>query len=554
MIEPVDYAVISQSLSAVAREMGAKLVRSAYSSIVRDAKDASTGILDVSGSAVAQSDELIPVLVSSLSQTFAYCSDASPPDTLTPDDFYISNHPYQGGQHLQDIFVFLPVFHGDRLVAFAASVAHHLDIGGGAPGLNVNATDYFQEGIVIPPSRYSFSRDWNGGAFERLLAANVRVPEQTIGDINAQMAATRVGASRIRELCGKYGPDLVTAVMSEMIAYSERRIRAAIAAVPDGTYRGEDAVDDDGVSDMQLPVRATVTVKGDQLTVDYSGTAPQVSTNMNSPLASTISSTLSCLKSILTEAEVPFNEGARRAITISAPEGSLLNPRPPAPVRARMEAIYRAYDAVLKALTDAVPERTIAPGYDSTVATCLSHLGGKGYSVYLEVHNGGYGASAFADGCDAVAGPLSNCTNVPVEALDMNFDFFRISEYRLRPNSGGAGTYRGGLGLIRSYLILADDVVFSIYADRFRVPAAGSNGGEAGQCGKCEVLRGDEIISVPSKASVRLRRGDLLILSTGGGGGHGDPAARREALIRLDREDGLMTAGKDALAEAQRPA
>ncbi|WP_366658217.1 hydantoinase B/oxoprolinase family protein [Fodinicurvata sp. EGI_FJ10296] len=541
-IEPVDYAVISQSMMAVAREMGAKLVRSAYSSIVRDAKDASTGIMDASGAAVAQSDELIPILVNSLSQTFRGCAALYPPETLTPDDFYISNHPYEGGQHLQDIFVFLPIFFDDKLVGFSASVAHHLDIGGGAPGLNNSATDFYQEGLVIPPSRYSLSRDWNGGMFERLVAANVRVPQQTIGDINAQIAATRVGDRRVRELCRKYGAPLVTGVMDEMIGYSERRVRAAISAVPDGVYHGRDAVDDDGVNDEPLYVEAKVTVSGQNLEVDYEGTSPQVGTNMNAPMASTISSTLSCLKSILTEYDVPFNEGARRAISIKAPLGSLLNPRPPAPVRARMEAAYRAYDAVLQALSQAVPEMTIAPGYDSTVATCLSHLGENGYQVYLEVHNGGYGASGRADGCDAVAGPLSNCTNVPVEALDMNFDFFRVVEYRLRPDSAGSGRYRGGLGFVRTYKILRDNVQFSIYADRFRIPAQGAFGGEPGQCGKCEVLRGDEVISVSSKGSIMLRAGDRLVLSTGGGGGYGHASERDPAHIRADAETGLVTA------------
>lgn len=530
-VEPVDYAVISQALLASAREMGVKLVRSAYSSIVRDAKDASTGLMDATGQAVALSDELIPILVNSLSETFKVCAEIYPPETLGPDDFYICNHPYKGGQHLQDILIFLPVFHEGKLVGFSASVAHHLDIGGGSAGINNSAREYLQEGLVIPPMRCSMSRDWNGGLLEQMITANIRVPEQTIGDINAQIAATRVGERRLLELCDKYGPALVTEVMAEMIAYSERRVRAAVAAIPDGVYKGHDFVDDDGLDDQPLRIEATVTIKGDDLSVDYAGTAPQVATNLNAPIASTISSTMSCLKTILTGDDVPFNEGARNAVSISAPYGSLLNPKPPAPVRARMEAIYRAFDAVLGALSQAVPDRTIAPGYDSTVGTSFAWHGPDGWQIFSEVHNGGFGASARGDGADAVAGPLSNCTNVPVEAVDMNFDFIRIAGYSLRVGSGGAGRFRGGMGCERIYEMLEDDVVFAIYSDRFRIPAQGVFGGSPGACAECFVRRGGDKIPLRSKDSVTLQKGDLLVLRTGGGGGygrHGDVDFARE--------------------------
>ena len=542
MISPLDQAVIGQALLATARQMGAKLYRSAYSTIVREAKDASTGVLDAEGQAVAQSDELIPVLVGSLSLTFAGCAARHPIAELKEGDFYISNHPYHGGQHLQDIFIFMPIFWEGRLIGFSASVAHHLDIGGGAPGLNIGATDVYQEGLIIPPSKYNLHRDWNGGPFEQLVAANIRVPDQTIGDLNAQFAACRVGIARVHELCQRYGAPTVTAAMAGMIDYCERRVRAAISALPDGEYVGEDAVDDDGIGETPLTVRATVRVKGDSLEVDYTGTAGQVATALNAPFASTISSTLGCLKGVLTGPDVPFNEGARRAVKITAPLGSLLNPRFPAPVRARMEAIYRAYDAVVRALGQAVPDRVIAPGFDSTVATCLSFLDDGRYRVYLEIHNGGYGASSRGDGCDAVAGPLSNCTNVPVESLDMDFDFFRIEHYALRPGTGGAGAHRGGNGSERSYRILRDGVRFSIYADRFRIAAGGLAGGNPGTTGSCTVFRGNEVIGLKSKDNFALRRGDLLVLQTGGGGGWGDATRRDPAGAARDLRHDLGVA------------
>ncbi|TDR90223.1 hydantoinase B/oxoprolinase family protein [Enterovirga rhinocerotis] len=542
-MNPVDQAIISQALLSAAREMGIKLYRSAYSSVVRDGKDASTGILDCTGQAVAQSDELIPILVGSLSITFRACAERYPVETLREGDFYICNHPYHGAHHLQDILIFVPIFFEGELLGFSASVAHHLDIGGGAPGMNTSATDYYQEGLIIPPSKYNLKADWqDDGPFQRFLAANFRVPEMTIGDIDSQFAACAVGADRVRELAAKFGPATVKAAMSEMIAYVERRVRAAVRAIPDGTYFGEDCLDDDGLSDEPLAIKVKLTVAGDQLSVDFEGTCPQVKSNLNAPFASTVSATLACVKSVLTGDDVPFNEGATRAVSITAPRGSLLNPNPPAPVRARMEAAFRSYDVVLKAFGAAIPDRAVAPGYDCTTGFCLSHLKDGRFRVFLELRDGGYGGSAKGDGCDAVAGPLSNCTNTPVEQIDADYDFFRIESYELRPDSGGRGRHRGGMGSTRTYRILEDGVRLSIYADRFKFPAAGLAGGEPGAPGGCFVHRGDEVITVRTKDDLPLRRGDLIVLASGGGGGFGEASARDEAAIKLDQKQGYVTA------------
>lgn len=542
-MNPVDQAIISQALLSAAREMGIKLYRSAYSSVVRDGKDASTGILDATGQAVAQSDELIPMLVGSLSLTFQACAARYPIETLREGDFYICNHPYHGAHHLQDILIFVPIFVESDLIGFSAAVAHHLDVGGGAPGMNTSATDYYQEGLIIPPSKYNLQADWRDeGPLQRFLAANFRVPDMTIGDIDSQFAACAVGADRVRELVAKFGAPTVKQAMSEMIAYVERRVRSAVRAIPDGTYYGEDFVDDDGLTDEPLRIKAAVTVAGDQLTVDFEGTCPQVKSNLNSPFASTLSATLACIKSVLTGDDVPFNEGATRAVTVKAPRGSLLNPNPPAPVRARMEAAFRSYDAVLKAIGSAMPERAVAPGYDCTTGFCLSHLKDGRFRVFLELRDGGYGGSAKGDGCDAVAGPLSNCTNTPVEQIDADYDFFRIESYALRPDSGGRGQFRGGMGSTRSYRILEDGVRLSIYADRFRFPAAGFAGGEPGATGGCFVHRGDKVITVKTKDDMALQRGDLVMLSSGGGGGYGDPGQRAADAAKSDREQGYVSA------------
>jgi N-methylhydantoinase B len=540
-LDPVDYAVISQALIAIAREMGTKLVRSSYSNIVREAQDASAALFDATGKVVAQA-ELIPMHLGSMSEIFRACLAAHPPETLQPGDFYINSDPYGGGQHLQDVFIFQPIFHAGRIVAFAGTVAHHLDLGGGNPGLSPDAVDVHAEGIIFPPSVYSYARDWNGGPLERLVAANVRVPAQTIGDFYAQFAANAIGIARVAQLCDKYGVDTVTAAMTELMAYSERRFRAALAEIPDGTYYGEDAVDDDGLSDTPLVVKAAVTKSGDTISVDFAGTCAQVRRNLNCPFASTVSAALSAIKSALTSPDIPFNEGFKLPISVTAPRGSLLNPNYPAPVRARLLPAYRCFNAVLKALSQVVPDKVIAGGNDATHSLALSHLGDNGrYRVYLEIYGGGFGGGPRYDGCDAVDSPLSNCTNTPVEACDMDFDHFRIVEYGLVPDSCGHGRRRGGLGLVRRFEILKDGTNFATYQDRVRLHPYGLFGGTDGERTRTEVIRDGRVIRVKGKDRLDLLKGDLLVLTTAGGGGYGPPADREPHLVERDIAEGYLS-------------
>jgi N-methylhydantoinase B len=536
-----DQAVIGNALIAAAGEMGAKLIRSAHSPIVREASDCATAILDAAGEVVSQA-ELIPLQLGSISHTFGPCAATKSPAEIQEDEFYITNHPFHGGQHVPDVFIYTPVFFAGELVAFTASVAHHIDLGGGAPGLNPDATDVHQEGILFPPSCYSHTRDWNGGTFERLVRANVRMPDATIGDFNAQFAANAVGAARVRELCARFGSAMVKQAMDGLQDYSERRMRSALAAVPDGVYEGEDFLDDDGAGSGPVAVKARVTIDGGSIAVDFEGTGGQVKTNLNCPFASTVGATAACIKSVLTAPDIPYNGGCDRVIEVSAPYGSILNPRPPAPVRARLIPSYRAFNAVMKALAEAVPDRVIAGGFDTTMSACLSHLNDGRYNIYLEIFGGGYGAGAGSDGCDGVDSPLSNCSNIPIEAMDMSYDFFRVMDYSLRPDSGGAGEYRGGLGFQRIYEILRDDVTFATYGDRFELQPQGLFGGEPGMCAEAIVMRGEERIALRSKQSFKLQKGDRLVMRTGGGAGYGDPAQRDPARARSDLEDGLFSA------------
>ncbi len=527
-LDPIDQTIISQALVATAREMGVKLVRSAYSTILREAADGSAAILDEKGNVVAQA-ELIPLQLGTIGETFRPCALTFPPEELEEGDFYINNSPFEGGQHLPDVYIFSPIFFEGSLVGFSASVAHHLDFGGGAPGMNPNATDIYQEGIIIPPSRYNLERDWNGGGLQRFITANIRIPELTIGDFNAQFSANAIGGQRVRQLCRKYGMDTVRAAMQTHLDYSERRMRKAITEIPDGVYAGEDALDDDGIHDEPLPIKTSVTVSGDRISVDFAGSAPQVQLNLNCPFTSTISAVLTAIKSVVSSPDASFNDGLTRPITVRAPHGSIVNPKPPAPVRARSVAASRIFDAVIKAFAEAVPDRVIATGFGDPYSLCFSSFSEGSYSIYIEIFGGGYGAGPQSNGCDGVSGLMSNCSNIPVEALDQKYDFFRVVEYSLRVGSGGEGAFRGGDGLCRTYEILAEDITLAHYSDRYRRTSDGIFGGEPGASARGRVLRaagGTTIMG--SKAGLKLHRGDVLVCETGGGGGYGKPSGKLE--------------------------
>lgn len=540
-LDPVDYAVISQALSAAAREMGTKLVRSAYSPIVREARDASAAILDRQGNVIAQA-EMIPMQIGSMGVTLRACLEAFPPETLRESDFLVNNHPFYGGQHLQDVFIFTPVVFEGEIVGFSGTVAHHLDLGGGGAGLNNSATDVYQEGLLLPPMRFDYERDWNGGNFERLLRANVRVPEQTLGDFNAQFSGNRIGIERLKQLCARYGRATVLEAMAALTNHAETQLRAAIREIPDGTYTGEDAMDDDGVGDQPVWIRAQVTVAGDQLTIAFAGTDPQVSRNINAPWASTFSAVMSCVKGVLVGSDVPFNEGSFRPVTVDVPLGSILNPRPPAPVRARMEPCYRAYCAVMKALAQVIPDKVIASGFDAALICCLARLGEDGrYRVCLETYGGGFGASPATDGADGIAASLSNTTNSPVESLDMEYQHFRIVAYGLARGTIGHGRQRGGAGLYRKYEVLQDGLDFSLYGDRFRIAPDGLFGGLDATRASATLVRDGREVPVDLRNTTRLRKGDFVVIRTSGGAGYGDPRERSPERIAADIEQGFLT-------------
>ena len=318
----VDHAIINRALVAATHEMGTKLIRSAHSPIVREAQDCSAAIVNRHGEVIAQS-ELIAIQLGSISHTLAPCLELFPAETLQEGDFFINNDPYNGGQHVPDIFLFSPVFLDRDLIGFSASVVHHIDLGGGAPGMNPEAGDVHQEGLVFPPTEYNTQRDWNGGPLERFIAANVRMPGATIGDLYAQFAANAIGAKRMRALAAKYGIDAFDAAMSEMLDYTERRVRAAVRDLPNGTYAAEAKIDDDGIDDKPIHIRTQIAIGDERIAVTFDGSDDQVPSFMNNPFASTVASAVACVKSVLTDPDIPFNDGVTRVITVDAPQGSI---------------------------------------------------------------------------------------------------------------------------------------------------------------------------------------------------------------------------------------
>lgn len=546
-VDAVTLNIVGKALMAIPREMGANLLRAAYSTVVREARDCSVALLDREGNVVAQA-EMIPMQTGGVAQAFRALARRFDLGSLAPDDALIINDPYDGGQHLQDIIVFLPIFWRDRLVGFGGSVAHHLDIGGGMAGLNALATECYQEGIRLPASRFNMSRDWNDGGFvESFIRANVRAPVKTLGDLNAQFAANRTAQSRLVEVIDKYGVDTTLACMSGLMDYSERRMRAEIASIPDGVYRGEDAVEAEPYVKDLVPIVATVRKSGTDIEVDFEGSGGQVPGAINCPFASCVSAVNACVRGVLHEKDIPFNEGCNRPITVKAPYGSILNPRPPAAVRARMSSAFRVYNAMMRALAQAVPERVIAAGFDTTTVAALSHLDratGR-YGVVIEIMGGGWGAGPENDGVDATDGPLSNCANAPIEALEIEYNYFRADCYRLVPDSAGPGCHRGGLGLERTYEILKDGVGFSGYSDRFKTGAWGLFDGREGASGTFVIERADgrreQLVSV---CSTTLNRGDRLRVVTGGGGGYGHPEKRDRALVLRDVREAKITAAQ----------
>ncbi len=545
-LSQASFNIISNGLHGIAQEMGEKLVRSAYSTIIREARDCSTSLLDRDGRIIAQA-QFCPIHMNSFGKVFEAFAQRFDLSTIRPNDGLITNDPYSGAQHLNDIVLFTPVFYRGELVAFSASLGHHIDVGGGAAGPNAGATDVYSEGLRIPLSRFDIDRDLGEGLLEQFIRINVRTPDQVMGDIYAQLAANRTGQARFIEMLERFGVETLLAGAAELQDYSERLAREAIRAIPDGVYEGEDFVDDNGFTEEPLRVAVKISVDGDSLEFDFAGSAAQTKGMINSPLASTISAAYGATGILLGGGRIPVNDGLYRPIRkVDVPYGSFLNPSQPRAVRARNNACHRVYNAIMLAMSEVVPNQVLASGHDTTNAIGMGHMSAERYRVYMEVVGGGWGASAGSDGADVVDGYVGNCANVPVELLEVDFPFMRVEEYSLRRGSAGAGERRGGLGARRVYRILEDEVTFNSYSDRFKFAPWGLFGGGKAKNSRFTIERDGELISLPSKGNVVLKKGDRLIIETAGGGGYGDPLKRDRDLLAREVAQGLISASEAA--------
>jgi N-methylhydantoinase B len=542
--DAVTLEVVRHGLVAAAEQMANSIERSARSQVIREMLDYSTAVFDPNGRIVAQSTR-IPIHLNSMARALQVIlkEHFSLPEWGNGDVF-ATNDPYAGGQHLPDIQAFAPVFQDGRCVAIVGTLGHHLDVGGrGQASYGADATEIFHEGFRIPPSRIVKGGVTNE-VFWQLFGANIRVPQKTFGDFRAQIAALSIGADEVVRLADRYGNETLSACTSELIAASERRTRSAIRMLPEGsTFRAEEVIDGDGIDDEPLTLRVAVTREGDELVVDFAGTAPQTRGPINCPIAPTESAVYYAVTAILDPGIAP-NQGAYEPIRVLAPEGTVVNPRFPAPVVGRNVFTHRIAIAVMTALGKALPERTVAPYYGSSNQYALSTQDEAGRSnLLLEIEIGGWGARQGKDGPDCLSAGIHNLANNPIELVENEFPL-RMLRYGLRVDSGGMGKYRGGLGLERSFEVLTD-CELSMQFDRVKFPVPGMHGGKPGAAAKVIVERDGKVQEMAGKTfDYRLRRGDRVTILTQGGGGLGDPSERSPNAIAQDFFTGKVSEEK----------
>jgi N-methylhydantoinase B len=553
-LDPVELEILRNQLESVAEEMGQVLIRGAYSPNITERQDCSTALFDAEGRMVAQAEH-IPVHLGAMPEAVEAVRELDP----EPGDTFVVNDPFAGGTHLPDVTLVSPLapergeagsVKSDReILGYAVSRAHHADVGGMSPGsMPAGAREIYQEGLRIPPVRLVADGEIQTDVRD-LLLANVRTPEERRADLRAQIAANDRAEERLGELLADHG-DRLLAAFDAVIDYSRERVASELADLPDGEYAATDFLEgdgvseseaiggssdrrSDGVSDEDVPIEATVTIDGPSLAVDFTGTAEQVPGNCNAPLAVAKSAVYFVVRCV-TDPEIPPNDGCYAPVSVHAPEGSLLNPTPPAAVvGGNVETSQRVTDVVLSALAEAVPDRVPAAG-QGTMNNLI--VGGRsGEFTYYETLGGGFGARSDADGMDGVQVGMTNTLNTPVEALEAEYPL-QVERYALRPDSGGRGRHRGGLGLERAVTVEQRATV-SLLTERRRHAPQGLDGGEPGALGE-NLIDGER---VGAKTTVEVEAGTTVTVRTPGGGGHGDRDERDSDASERDLTDGKVT-------------
>jgi N-methylhydantoinase B len=530
-MDPITFAVVKSALDAIVDEMAYSVIRTARSEIVKDVMDFSTALCDAQGRMIAQAKTIAQHLGAIPDAMASVLSELA--GDIHPGDVMILNDPYQGGMHLPDIFMFMPIFLDERLEGFSVVIAHHTDVGGRVAGSNASdSTEIYQEGLRLPVVKL-YERGVPSRSVLRIIEKNVRVPGRVVGDLGAEYAACRVGERELGKLFRRYGAEIMRTYLEALLDYAERMTRAEIRRWPKGAFTFTDHLDSDGFDDRPIPITATITVHEDSLTVDYAGTSPQVKAALNSTLSFTKSCTYLSVRSVL-QAGIPNNAGVFRAIAVKAPEASVVNPVLPAACAARALTGYRILDVMMGALAQIVPDKVPAAGEGGNTVVCIGgYQGNREPFIIVDMICGAWGGRPDKDGIEAVTNPSQNMSNTPVEVLEAQHPI-RIEEYAFVPDSCGAGKWRGGLGLARQYTLLADEATLQLRSDRMAFRPYGLAGGRPAAATRNILNPSGDAKALPAKLTGTLRRGESIRHEQAGGGGHGDPFARDPARVASD--------------------
>ncbi|WP_282604352.1 hydantoinase B/oxoprolinase family protein [Pelagibius sp. Alg239-R121] len=541
-MSPIDAELLRNAMASIADEMYIALLKSAYSTNIKERRDHSTALFDAAGRVVVQGESM-PLHLASMLGLVEVVLEKYGTEGVRPGDMFLSNDPYVGrGSHLPDVAIAAPVFHDGKLIMFACNIAHHADIGGMSPGSMAGGmTEIYQEGLRIPPIRLMRDGEVIQDVMDMILL-NVRVPEERLGDYNAQIAANQLALRRTAPLIQRWSPDRIIEGCDAIIAAVARRTRAAISDLPNGVYHFEDLVDDDGLSREDIRIKVAISVTNDEIEFDFDGTDPQVEGNNNVTMAGLQAACLYCLK-VLLDPDCPQNHGMLNPVTIKAPKGSVVNATFPAASAARAQTAQRIVDVILGALAPAYPERITAASNGANTSAAFFGRSAEGkYYVYLETLGGGAGARAYRDGTDGVQVHMTNTSNLPIEALETEYPLM-IERYEYVEDSGGAGKYRGGLGIRRDYRPIGHETTFSGQGERFVHSPWGIFGGAPGATGKFAILSdsGKERRLANKPSALRVGPDSVINVVTAGAGGYGDPQERPVDAVAGDRKSGKFS-------------
>ena len=544
--DPIRLELLKNAFAAISDEMAATVVRTARSYVIKEAMDFSTGLIDAQGNLISQG-LCLPMHMGSFPPTIATIIERFQGD-MAEGDVYITNDPYTGGgTHLPDIYVFKPIFHEGVLLGFAAAIGHQTDIGGRVAGGNAcDNTEIYQEGLRLPPVRL-FSRGTISQDLMAILCLNVRLPEKVKGDVMATVAACTRGERAVQGLARKYGAEALRTEMDHLLDYTEKMTRAELSALPDGEWTFEDFLDDDGFSEDAIRIRCRINKQGDQMSVDFAGSSPQVKGSINLPFSMTQSCTWACVRCIM-DASLPTNSGFMRVLKVSAEPGTVVFPTTPAPVAARGLTAMRCTEAIWGALAMMLPAKVFACGAQGDFGVTIAGYDQQATPfVLLEFLFGTWGGRPNKDTNDGLSSLAVNYSNSPIEVVEGEQPV-RIERYGFRADSGGAGKHRGGVGMVRSYRLTGvPDAVLQVRSDRQKFQPYGLQGGGKGAFA-ANYLTGSsgERVQLPGKFMRTFQRGELYEAILAGGGGWGDPLEREPQLVCEDVVDGKVTANAAA--------